>query len=155
MDLFPKARIWIQKDEYIYYTTQAWQEKGMHLGIDADNVLTLVKLNTKGRVALVNGDNQEIAPGITCYIGGKHTYQSQYVGVNGKSGTTVLASDNIYLYENLDKRVAIAATFDADSNLRAQDRMKQLASNTKLIIPGHDPAIFDRFAKVNDHIVRI
>lgn len=155
MDLFPKARIWLQKDEYTYYTGEAWQQKNTHGGIDPDDVLSVVKLNTEARVGLVNGDAQEIFPGITCYTGGRHTYQSQYVGVNTKEGTVILASDNMYLYENLDKHLPIAQTLDASSNLRAQDRMKELAARPNLIIPGHDPAEFDRFPKVNDRVVRI
>lgn len=155
MDLFPKAKIWIQKDEYTYYTGEAWQSPRTHGGIDPDDVLTIVKLNMQGRVGLVNGDAQEIIPGITCYTGGKHTWQSQYVGVHGNDGEVVLASDNMYLYENLDKRVPIAATLDADSNLRAQDRMKQIATNPKFVIPGHDPAVFERFQKIAERIVRI
>ena len=155
MDLFPKARIWIQKDEYHYYTGEAWQSPKTHGGIDRDDVLALVKLNMAGRVGLVDGDAQAILPGVTCYVGGKHTYQSQYVGVNTAGGTVVLASDNMYLYENLDKHVPIAATLDADSNLRAQDRMKQIASDPKLIIPGHDPEVFKRFAGITDGVVKI
>jgi glyoxylase-like metal-dependent hydrolase (beta-lactamase superfamily II) len=127
MDLFPKARVWIQRDELQYYAGEAWQSANAHGGIDPDDVLTLVKLNTQGRVGLVDGDAQEIIPGVTCYTGGRHTYASQYVGVNTAAGTVVLASDNMYLYENLEKHVPIAATLDAASNLRAQDRMKQLA----------------------------
>ena len=122
MDLFPNARIWIQKDELQYYAGEAWQTNDAHGGIDPDDVLTLVKLNTQGRVGLVNGDAQEILPGITCYTGGRHTYASQYVGVTTNAGTVVLASDNMYLYEDLEKHVPIAATLDAASNLRAQDR---------------------------------
>jgi glyoxylase-like metal-dependent hydrolase (beta-lactamase superfamily II) len=155
MDLFPKAKIWIQKDEYTYYTGEAWQQRRTHGGIDPDDVLAIVKLNMDGRVGLVNGDAQEIIPGITCYTGGKHTWQSQYVSVDTKAGKVVLASDNMYLYENLDKHVPIAATLDADSNLRAQDRMKQIAANPKLIIPGHDPAVFERFPKVAERVVKI
>lgn len=155
MDLFPKAKIWLQKDEYTYYTGEAWQQKKTHGGIDPDDVLAAVKLNTEGRVGLVNGDAQEILPGITCYIGGKHTFQSQYVGISTKAGTVILASDNMYLYENLDKHLPIAQTLDADSNLRAQDRMKQLAAKPSLIIPGHDPAEFERFPKVGDRVVKI
>ena len=124
VDLFPKARIWIQKDELQYCAGEAWQSKDTHGGIDPDDVLTLVKLNTEGKVGLVDGDAQEIIPGVTCYTGGRHTYASQYVGVNTAAGTVVLASDNMYLYENLEKHVPIAATLDAASNLRAQDRMK-------------------------------
>ena len=155
MDLFPNARVWIQKDELQYYAGEAWQTKEAHDGIDADDVLTLVKLNTQGRVGLVNGDAQEILPGITCYTGGRHTYASQYVGVNTKAGTVVLASDNMYLYENLEKHVPIAATLDAVSNLRAQDRMKQLAATPGLIVPGHDPAVMTKFPNVAPGLVKI
>jgi glyoxylase-like metal-dependent hydrolase (beta-lactamase superfamily II) len=155
MDLFPQARIWVQKDEYAYYTGEAWQRKDTHGGIDKDDVLAVVRLNLEGRVGLVNGDAQEIIPGITCYTGGKHTYQSQYVGVRTKSGMVVLASDNMYLYENLERHIPIAQTLDADSNLRAQDRMKQIATAPRLIIPGHDPAVFEKFPKAGSRAVKI
>jgi glyoxylase-like metal-dependent hydrolase (beta-lactamase superfamily II) len=155
MDLFPRARIWLQKDEYTYYTGEAWQSPRTHGGIEPDDVLAAVKLNLAGRVSLVPGDAQEIFPGITCYTGGKHTFQSQYVGVNTKAGTVILASDNMYLYENLEKHVPIAQTLDAASNLRAQDRMKTLAASPRLIVPGHDPAVFEKFPKVSERVVRI
>jgi glyoxylase-like metal-dependent hydrolase (beta-lactamase superfamily II) len=132
VDLFPKARTWIQKDELEYYAGSAWQSRGTHGGVDPEDVLALVKLNTQGRVGLVNGDAQEILPGISCYTGGKHTYASQFVTVRTVAGTVVLASDNMYLYENLEKHAAIAQTLDAESNLRAQDRMKQLAAEPKI-----------------------
>jgi glyoxylase-like metal-dependent hydrolase (beta-lactamase superfamily II) len=109
--------------------------------------VALVNLNKLGRVHLVDGDAKEIIPGVTVYTGGRHTFASQYVGVNTKAGRLVIASDNLYLYENLDKHVPIAQTFDAKSNLAAQDRMKQLATSPRLIIPGHDPAVFVRFPK--------
>src|SRR5207248_1416721 len=62
MDLFPNAKIWIQKDEYTYYTGAAWQPGGKAGGIDQDDVLTLVKLNMAHRVNLVDGDSREIIP---------------------------------------------------------------------------------------------
>lgn len=153
-DLFPNAKIWIQKEEVEYYAGEAWQGH-KRTAADPDDILGIVKLNTEGRVGLVNGDAQEILPGITCYIGGKHTYQSQYVTVKTGSETIVLASDNVYMYENLEKHVPIAATLDADSNLRAQDRMKTLASNPKLIIPGHDPQVMKNFPQVAPGVVKI
>jgi hypothetical protein len=33
--------------------------------------------------------------------------------------------------------------------------MKQLAASPKLIIPGHDPAVFEKFPKVNKEVVKI
>lgn len=155
MDLFPKARIWIQQDEYAYYTGEAWQQGGAHGGIDAEDVLAIVKANTEGRMRLVKGDDQEAIDGIRFYTGGRHTYASQYVTVNAKPGIIVIASDNCYLYENLDKRAPIAQTLDAASNLRAQDRMKQLASSPRFIVPGHDPAVFTRFPTPGNGVARI
>jgi glyoxylase-like metal-dependent hydrolase (beta-lactamase superfamily II) len=75
--------------------------------------------------------------------------------VNTSAGTVVLASDNMYLYENLEKHVPIAETLDAASNLRAQDRMKQIASRPGLIIPGHDPAVIAKFPNVAPGIAKI
>lgn len=154
-DLFPKARIWLQKDELEYYAGSAWQSPRTHGGIDPDDVLALVKLNTQRRVGLVNGDAQEILPGIACYTGGKHTYASQYVTVHTAAGTVVLASDNMYLYENLEKHLPIAQSLDPDSNLRAQDRMKQLAAAPQWIIPGHDPAVMTKFPNPSPGIAKI
>ena len=150
-DLFPKAHVWIQKDEYNYYTSAAWQPGGKHGGIDPDDVQMLVKFNLAGRLHLIDGD-QEILPGIRTYIGGRHTWQSQYVSVPTRAGTIVLASDNMYLYENLEKHAAIAQTFDPASNIAAQERMKVLG---KIIVPGHDPAVMTRFPHIAPRVVRI
>jgi glyoxylase-like metal-dependent hydrolase (beta-lactamase superfamily II) len=155
MDLFPNAKIWLQKDELEYYAGTAWQNRRTHGGIEPDDVLAVVKLNLAGKVGLVDGDAKEILPGITCYIGGKHTYASQFVGVNTANGTIVLASDNMYLWENLEKHAPIAQTLDAASNLRAQDRMKELAGDAKHIVPGHDPAVMTRYKQVGEGVVKI
>jgi glyoxylase-like metal-dependent hydrolase (beta-lactamase superfamily II) len=155
MDLFPNAKVWIQNDEFAYYTGAAWQPGGKHGGIDQDDVLTLVKLNMAGKVNLIDGDGKEIIDGVTVYTGGRHTFASQFVGVRSAVGTIVIASDNMYLYENLAKHLPIAQTFDADSNLKAQDRMKQIASRPDLIVPGHDPEVFIKFPKPGNGIARI
>ena len=146
----------MQKDEFEYYTGEAWQSRNTHGGIDADDVLEMVKRNTMGRVTLVRGEDETSISGIRFHVGGKHTWQSQFVSVQTRAGSTVvLASDNVYLYENLDTHKAIAQTLDADSNLRTQDRMRSLASALKLVVPGHDPAVFDRFPHISDRIVKI
>lgn len=146
VDLFPNARVWIQKDEYAYYVSDDGSPRNR--GIDPDNAAALRALERSGRLRLAAGDDQEILPGITCYTGGRHTYASQYVGVRTAAGTVVIASDNVYLYENLDRHVPIAQTLDAGANLAAQDRMRTIASDPRLIVPGHDPAVFQRFPLV-------
>jgi len=155
VDLFPKATVWIQREEYRYYTGDAWQTRGSHGGVSGDDMAALLKINTEGRLRFVEGDDQEPIPGVRCYIGGKHTRESQYVTARAAGGTVVLASDNVYLYENLETHAPIAQTLDRASNLKAQDRIRTLASGPEWIVPGHDPAVFERFPKVADGIVRI
>lgn len=152
-DLFPNARIWIQREEYAHYVGDRGEP--LDAAIDTVDAAMLAELHRAGRVQLVDGDAKEILPGITAYTGGKHTFASQYVGVRTAKGTVVVASDNCYLYENLDKHRPIAQTLDAKSNLAAQDRMKRLASKPQWIVPGHDPAVFKRFPGVGVGVVGI
>jgi len=154
IDLFPNAAIWIQRDEFAYYTGAAWQppalsgdpSSGKHGGIDPEDVLELVRRNTAGKLHLVAGDNIEIIPGIRAYTGGHHTFASQYILVEGNPAY-VLASDNLYLYENLRSHRA-SATFDPSfekDNVAAQSRMVELAGSADRVVPGHDPALFTKF----------
>jgi glyoxylase-like metal-dependent hydrolase (beta-lactamase superfamily II) len=146
IDLFPQATVWIQKDEFAYYTGAAWQAGGRHGGIDPEDIAVLVHLNTEGRLRLVDGDDVEILPGLRAYTGARHTFASQYIRVGGEA-PVVLASDNCYLYRNLEARAA-SATFtpeDRDANLRAQERMIQLAGSRDRVVPGHDPLQFQRY----------
>lgn len=147
IDLFPKATIWIQKAEYHYYTMDAWQPGGNHGGIDPEDVNTLVKLNTEGRVHLVDGDNIEIFPGIRAFTGSRHTFSSQYLEVLGHP-TFVLASDNAYFYLNLSAHLASATFSDADhaANIAQQSRMIQLAGSQDRVVPGHDILQFQKFS---------
>jgi len=146
IDLFPKATVWIQKEEFRYYTGDAWQPGGDHGGIDPEDAQELVKLNTEGRLRLVDGDNVQLFPGIRAYTGGRHTYASQYLCVEG-TPTFVLASDNLYLYRNLAEHKASATFSDADhaANIRNQDRMVQLAGSFDRVVPGHDALQFQKF----------
>ncbi len=144
IDLFLSATIWIQEEEYRYYTADAWQPDGESGPIDADDIVHLVHRNTLGQVRLIQGDSVEFLPGITAYTGARHTYASQYIQVGGY----VLASDNCYLYRNMEEHEPIGITFseaDRDLNLAAIERMLDLAGSADRVIPGHDPLQFEKF----------
>ncbi len=146
IDLFPKATVWIQEEEFRYYTGPAWQPGGDHDGFDPDDVQYLVRLNTEGRLRLVKGDNVELFPGIRAYTGGHHTYASQYLLIEGHP-RFVMASDNAYLYRNLETHRA-SATFTDDlwtANIKNQQRMIELAGSIDRVIPGHDPLQFQKY----------
>jgi glyoxylase-like metal-dependent hydrolase (beta-lactamase superfamily II) len=155
-DLFPNARIWIQKDEYEHYVDEHGLPRSST--IDSADAAMLAALRRAGRVTLIDGDAREIIPGITVYMGARHTYGSQYLGVLSPDGTVVLACDDAVMYENIERRIPIAGRFapgDTIANLSAQDRMHRIASDPKLIFPGHDPAIFSRYPNPGNGVARI
>ncbi len=153
LDLFPKARVYIQREEFTHYVDD--QGKPKDRTITVEDAAMLASLRAQNRLVLVNGDGQPIVDGVTVYTGGKHTFASQYVGVRTRAGTVLVASDNVYLYENLEKHLALAQTSDPSADLRVQDRMLTLVSNPRLIVPGHDPAVFERFPKPGNGVARI
>jgi glyoxylase-like metal-dependent hydrolase (beta-lactamase superfamily II) len=153
IDLFPHARIWIQREEYEHYVDSTGH--GLAPAIDTGDARLLDAARRAGRVTLIDGDAREILPGITVYTGGKHTFASQFAGVRTSFGTVVVASDNAYLYANLEGTRPIAQTLDSLSNLRAQARMKQIAGDAGLIVPGHDPAVFVRFPSPGGGVAHI
>jgi glyoxylase-like metal-dependent hydrolase (beta-lactamase superfamily II) len=152
-DLFPRAKIWIQREEYDHHIAPNGDRKDA--AIDSGDARMLSGLAARGRVEKIDGDGKEILPGITVYTGGKHTFASQFLTVRTVEGTAVIASDNAYLYENLERHLAIAQTLDSVSNLAAQARMLELASDPRLVVPGHDPTVFERFKEITPGVVRI
>lgn len=152
-DLFPRARVWIQRAEYEYYVGAGGEP--LRGAIDSLDAAMLGRLRAGGRVTLVEGDDQEILPGIRVYTGGRHTWASQFASVPTRAGTAIIASDNAYLYENLERHRPISQTLDTTSNLAAQARMATLAGSSRLIVPGHDPMVFERFPTPGKGVARI
>jgi glyoxylase-like metal-dependent hydrolase (beta-lactamase superfamily II) len=157
IDLFPNAHTWIQKEDYNYFTGQAWQTGGNNWGFNKRDVRKLIELNLAGKLTLVDGDDKEIFPGIKVYPGSRHTFNSQFVLVKTGVDKILLASDNIWSYYNLDHLVSVPTygTFDTTAYVTSMKRMKTLASDVKYIIPGHDPKMFSIFPVIDKDIIKI
>ncbi|MDP9046916.1 MAG: N-acyl homoserine lactonase family protein [Bacteroidota bacterium] len=155
--LFPNAHIWIQKEDFNYFVSTAWQRGQSNGGFAKRDVRGMVDLNLAGKVTLVNGDNQEIISGIKVFTGSRHTFNSQYVLVQTGTNRVVLASDNIWIYYNLERLrpASTGGTLDPNGYVKAMQRMKTMVSDVKYIIPGHDARVFSRFPAVADGVVEI
>lgn len=154
--LFPKAKVWMQEDDFNYFVGRAWQENGDSVGFQKNDVRNLIEINLQRRLKLIKGDNIEIFPGIRVYIGSKHTFENQYLMVNSNSSKKIIiASDAIWFYPNLTNLVPIIICHDPKAYVKAMERMKTLVTNPDFIIPGHDNLVFSKFPKVTDRIVRI
>jgi len=155
--LFPNAHVWMQKEDFNYFVSTAWQKGGNNGGFEKRDVRTMIDINLAGRLTLVDGDNQEIIPGIKVYTGSRHTFNSQFVVVQTGLTKVLLASDNIWIYYNLEHLApaSTGGTLDPAGYVRSMQRMKTLVSDVKYIVPGHDAAIFSKFPIVADGVVEI
>jgi glyoxylase-like metal-dependent hydrolase (beta-lactamase superfamily II) len=155
--LFPNAHVWIQKEDFNYFVSTAWQKGESSGGFAKRDVRMMVDLNLAGKVTLVDGDDKEIIPGIKVFTGSRHTYNSEYVLVNTGNNQVVLASDNIWIYYSLEHLVPASdgGTLDPAGYVKAMQRMKTMVSDVKYIIPGHDAKVFDKFPRAGDGVVEI
>lgn len=156
INLFPKAKVWMQEDDFNYFVGRAWQENGNRDGFQENDVRNLLEINLQKRLKLIKGDDIEIFPGIKVFIGSKHTFENQYLMVNSNSSKKIIiASDAVWFYPNLTNLLPIPYCHDPKAYVNAMARMKTLIENPDLIIPGHDNLVFSRFPKVTDRIIRI
>ena len=157
INLFPKAKVWMQKDDFDYFVGEAWQEKETSIYYRKNDVRNIIEINLQSRLKLVKGDDIEIMPGIRVYIGSKHSFENMYLLVNSNSKTNkiLIASDAIWFYYNLNNLLPATLCFDPVAYVEAMKRMKTLVTNPDLIIPGHDNLVFSKFPKVADGIVKI
>lgn len=155
--LFPNAQVWMQKEDYNYFVSGAWQKGGHNGGYQKRDVLMMVDKNLAGKLTLVDGDDQEIIPGIKVYTGSRHTFNSQYVLVQTGTNKVIIASDNIWVYYSLDHLVppATGGTLDPAGYVKAMQRMKTMVSDTKFILPGHDDKVFSKFPALVDGVIEI
>lgn len=155
VDLFPSARVWVQKDEYDYCAGDAWQNGRPHAGIEADDIVAVVARNVRERVTFLRGDDDTSISGIEFHRTGARPRPAQWITARTPHGVVVLAADAAPLYESLDVPSSVAQTLDTRPDLRAAVEMRSLAARPGLVVPGRDLAVFSRFPAVAGGIVRI
>jgi len=154
-DAFPNARIYVQRREY-----ERWQEvlagiPDLSVGkqhwalssMDAEVMQRFGAAVSDGRAVLLDGDT-EIAPGVHCRLAADtHTFGSQWVEVETRSGPYVIAGDCVYWYANIERMWPPGYVQGNTWNLVATyDKLKALVGADQLerIVPGHDMRVFTR-----------
>ncbi len=87
-------------------------------------------------------DNKEVIPGINVLWLGGHTPCSQGICVRTALGEVVLTGDTVSLLRNFVEQIPIGVYYNLDECYSA---MKKLAERDAIIIPSHDPNVFERF----------
>lgn len=130
---FPKARYWIQKDEWEI----AKNPDGLNqAAYSFDHQLSM--LNQKGRVNLIEGE-VEIAAGVRCVKCGGHTHGSQYVQIQTSDAFYIYAGDIIAT--KFHTSLAITSAYDicrADTFKAKKDIYSRLKQHNGYLLLDHD-----------------
>ncbi len=140
LHLFPNATIHLQAAEMAYATGPCMCHDTLRMPFTADHICEAVRRVYSGRCIFHEGDG-EVAEGVTVHCIGGHSRGLQAVRVRTQAGWLCLASDAAHYYENVFARKPFPIVVDLEDMLRGFERLHQLASAPRLIIPGHDPAL--------------
>ncbi|WP_298290163.1 N-acyl homoserine lactonase family protein [uncultured Litoreibacter sp.] len=155
LHLFPNATIHLQAAEMAFATGPCMCHGTLQMPFTADHVCEAVKRVYSGRCVFHEGDG-EVADGVTVHRLGGHSRGLQVVRVRTDAGWLCLASDATHYYENVFEKKPFPIVVDLEDMLKGFERLHRLASDPKLIIPGHDPLVRELFPQdVADHIYRL
>ena len=153
-DQFPSARFHVQDREVAFATGRHMTTRALNHAFTPQHIADFVLAVHAGRVVFHDGD-AELAPGLTVHRVGGHTDGLQIVRVRTEGGWLVLASDASHYYENMEAVRPFPIVFDVGDMLNGYRRMADLASGPEMIVPGHDPAVLDRYPAASDDLAGI
>ena len=163
---FPNATFYIQEREiskFVWALSLPERMRFLLTGIDPGDILRGVELATQGRLVCIDGDMENVLPGIDLRAAlDTHTFGSMWVAVrnDGKpvsQDTWVLAGDLAYQFENLGDSgkggppdghyVPIGLAVGSQTNLlmATESMIKEVGNETRRVIPPHEERIKNRF----------
>jgi glyoxylase-like metal-dependent hydrolase (beta-lactamase superfamily II) len=144
IDRFPNARFHLQTAEMAFATGPCMCMDALQMPFTAEHICNMVRQVFAGRVQYHEGTGL-VAPGVSVHLAGGHSRGLQAVQVKTQSGWLCLASDVAHFYENYLNRAPFPIVVDVEDMYRGWDLIETLASDPKLIVPGHDPLVTELF----------
>lgn len=163
---FPNATFYVQEREiskWIWVMSLPERMRWMMGAVDPGDILRAVGLAREGRLVTVDGDMDDVLPGIDLHAAfDTHTFGSMYITVrnDGKGESAdrwVLAGDLVYVYENLEGDgsavdldkiyvpVGLAVGSQANLILTTEEMMKEVGYEKERVVPVHEERLKDVF----------
>lgn len=167
---FPNATFYIQERElakWIWAMSLPDRMRWMMVAVDPGDILRGVDLARQGRLVTVDGDMQDVIPGVDLHAAyDSHTFGSMWVtvrndGASPSQDTWVLAGDLIYVYENIEgdggavgvdkvyTPTGLATGSQTNLVLATEEIMKQVDYEKRRVIPVHEERLKDDFPSRN------
>lgn len=163
---FPNATFYIQEREiakWVWAMSLPERMRWMMVAVDPGDILRGVDLARQGRLVTVDGDMENVLPGIDLHAAyDSHTFGSMWVTVRNdgeaeSSDTWVLAGDLIYVYENIEgdggavdaesiyTPVGLATGSQTNLVLATEEMMRQVGYEKRRVVPVHEERLKDEF----------
>jgi len=174
---FPNATFYIQEQElskWVWAMSLERRFRWLMLGIDPGDILRAVDLARQGRLVCVNGDREDVLPGIDLHAAfDTHTWGSMWVSVrndggSGSDNTWVFCGDLAYMVENLrgdDPKdphyipVGLATGSQVNLIMASEAMVRAAGGDPGRVIPPHEDRLKDmfpsRFTKANLRITEL
>lgn len=151
---FPNARLFIQKEEYLsWFEALALPPQFGFLTqpINPDDIRALFTASIEHRLTLLDGDVDDVLPGIHVRSGKGHTMGQQFIIVETGQGRVVVSGDCVYGARNIcgndNNGVYVPLGFGVGSiweQLKTMDRInREIAGDISRLVILHD---FDRWS---------
>lgn len=155
--LFDNADFYIQENEFRSQAKHIAEKKFLREKALLPPQLQedLKDLSCVQRIHYVNGD-EKITNDINVHLVGGHTPGLQAVSVESASGTVVMCSDIAYLYRNIVEETPVGSFWNLQQACEGLQKVKQIARSERLLLPSHDPLIWDgRYPLLTPRIAKI
>ena len=155
IEKFPNAKLYLQKRElmsWIEFMAMPRQFEFLTQVLDPDDIYSALDAAKEHRLVLLDGDKDNVVPGIHVRSGEGHTFGQQFVTLDTARGRIVVAGDCVYGAQNLTGKnndgiyiplgSGIGSILD---QLKSFDRINnEIAQDMERLVILHD---FERWAR--------
>ena len=163
---FPNAHVYLQERELtksIWAMSLPTRMGYASVAIDPADILKCVELSREGKLTLVDGDMEDVLPGIDLHVAyDTHTYASMYVVVRNDGARLskdpwVLTGDLVYVFENLEgdgavigaqtmyTPVGVAVGSQLNLIMTTEAIMKTVNYEKRRVVPVHERRLANNF----------
>jgi glyoxylase-like metal-dependent hydrolase (beta-lactamase superfamily II) len=156
VELFPKARIYVQRREYEFWTADPIAKRKPFAKVsDPVAIAQLDALRGSDRLTLIDGDCQ-ILPGIEVLLTPGHTPALQSVAVQTAKGLAVLTSDCAHLHRSFEMDLPSSIICDLPGWMRSYSRLREkVGGNLAMLFPGHDADMLVKYPRIAEDVTQL
>jgi glyoxylase-like metal-dependent hydrolase (beta-lactamase superfamily II) len=152
VDAFADAELFVPERELEFWGAPVARNVQFWSAVDPEPLAYLADAHRRGR-AVATGADETIVPGVRVITVGGHAPGQQVVVVDTAGGNVVLASDAVHFYEELELERPFGVAVNLREMCEAYALLKRLERESHaVIVPGHDPAVAERFASLDGDV---